>query len=215
MALAFQDEIQQPNFYSLLRKFLYYQLHSDSDSDTVSDIPPNRLPEFYWKLSIYPSAVATFFAPSDICGVGGMRRERIRAVSSWRRGPPRYDCVFVHTDPLAEGMRALDVARVRAFFSFVSQGITYPCALVHWFSRVGDEADEDTGMWVVEPDMDETGSPIADIIHLDTILRAAHLMGVSGEAFVPKTLTPDNSLDLFYSFYVNKFIDHHAFEIAF
>jgi hypothetical protein len=103
-----------------------------------------------------------------------MRRERIRAIPSWRGGPPRYDCVFVHTDPPAEGMRALSLARVRAFFSFVSQGVTYPCALVHWFSRVGDEADED---WVVEPDMDETGSPIADIIHLHTISRTAHLMG--------------------------------------
>ena len=144
-----------------------------------------------------------------------MRRERIRAVPSWRKGPPRYDCIFVHTNPLAEGMRALDVARVQAFFSFVSRGITYPCALVHWFSRVGDEADEDTGMWVVEPDLDETGAPFAGIIHLDSVLRAAHLMGVCGEAFVPKTLTPDNSLDFFYSFYVNKFIDHHAFEIVF
>jgi hypothetical protein len=68
---------------------------------------------------------------------------------SWRKGPPQYDCVFVHTDPLAEGMRTLDVARVWVIFSFAWQGITYPCALVHWFSRVGDEADEDTGMWVV------------------------------------------------------------------
>jgi hypothetical protein len=65
------------------------------------------------------------------------------------------------------------------------------------------------------PDVDKAGSPLADIIHLDTILCVAHLMGVSGEGFVPRTLTPDNSLDLFYSFYVNKFIDHHAFEIAF
>jgi hypothetical protein len=128
---------------------------------------------------------------------------------------PQYVCVFVHTDPLAEGMHALNVAWVQAFFSFVLQGITYPCALVHWFSWVGNEVDEDTGMWVVELDIDEAGFPLADIIHLDTILCVVHLMGVSGEEFVPKTLTPDNSLDLFYSFYVNKFVDHHAFEIAF
>ena len=144
-----------------------------------------------------------------------MRHECIRAMPSWRKGPPQYDCIFIHTNPLVEGMHALNVARVRAFFSFVSQGITYPCALVHWFSRVGDEADEDTGMWVVEPDLDETGAPFAGIIHLDSVLCAAHLMGVCREAFVPKTLTPDNSLDFFYSFYVNKFIDHHAFEIVF
>ena len=107
------------------------------------------------------------------------------------------------------------MARVRAFFSFISRGITYPCALVHWFSRVGDEADEDMGLWVVKPDFDETGAPLAGIIHLDSIFRAAHLMGVCGEGFVPKTLTADNSLDFFDSFYVNKYVDHHAFEIAF
>ena len=97
----------------------------------------------------------------------------------------------------------------------MSQGITYPCTIVHWFSQVGDEADEDTGMWVVEPDINETGTPLAGIIYLDSILHAAHLMGMCGEACVPKTLTPDNSLDFFHSFYVNKFVDHHAFEIAF
>jgi len=123
------------------------------------------------------------------------------------------ECVFVHMDPLAERMHALNVAWVQAFLC--GQGITYLCALVHWFSRVGDEVDEDTGMWVVEPDMDKIGAPIANIIHLETILHAAHLMGVAGEAFVPKTLTLDTCLDLFYSFYVSKFIDNHAFKMAF
>jgi hypothetical protein len=166
-------------------------------------------------ISVYPSAVATFYAPSDISGIGGMRRERIRAVPSWRRGSGRYDCVFVNTDSAAEGMCGLDVARIRAFLSFKSQGRTYPCALVHWFSRIGDEPDDDTGMWMVEPDFNFDGSPSAAIIHLDSIVRAAHLIGVYGEEPVPENLSPDNSLGAFHSYYVNKFIDHHAFEIAF
>lgn len=95
------------------------------------------------------------------------------------------------------------------------QGITYPCALVHWFSLVGDEVDEDIGMWVVELDINETGTPLTGIIHLDSVLHAAHLMGVCREAFVLKTLTLDNCLDFFHLFYVNKFVDHHTFEIAF
>lgn len=210
---ALQDELQQPNFTYLLRRFLYNQLHPDSES--ALDIPINHLPEFHGKISVYPSAIATFFAPSDICGIGGMRRERIRAVPSWRRGPARYDCIFVNTDPSAEGMRGLDVARVRAFFSFKLRGIDYPCALVHWFSRVGDEPDKNTGMWVVEPDFNFAGSPSAAIIHLDSILRAAHLMGICGKDFLPRNLTFSDSLDAFHSYYVNKFIDHHAFEIAF
>ena len=80
---------------------------------------------------------------------------------------------------------------------------------------VGDDADEDTGLWVVEQDFNETGAPSAGIIHLDSIFRVAHLMGVCGEAYVPKTLTADNSLEFFDSFYVDKYVDHHAFEITF
>ena len=86
---------------------------------------------------------------------------------------------------------------------------------MHWYSWIGDEADEDTGLWVVEQDFNEVGAPLAGIIHLDSILQAARLMRVCGEAFVPKALTADNSLDPFHSFYVHKFVDHHAFEIVF
>lgn len=32
------------------------------------------------------------------------------------------------------------------FFSFSDDGVEYPYALVHWFSRVGDSPDEHTGM---------------------------------------------------------------------
>jgi hypothetical protein len=212
-----QDELQQPDFIDLLHQFLYNQLHplADAHVDLASDILPHQLPEIHGKISVYPSAVATFFAPSDICGIGGMHREHIRALPSWRRGPARYDCILVNTDPSAQGMRGLEVARVWAFLSFKSQGVTYPCALIHWFSRVDNEPDEDTGMWIVEPDYDLSGSPFMAIIHLDSVLRAAHLLGVCGKELLPKYLTHNDSLDAFHSFYVNKFIDHHAFEVAF
>ena len=72
-----------------------------------------------------------------------------------------------------------------------------------------------TGMWVVEPDFNADGSPLVSVIHLDCILRAAHLIGVCSSDFLPKELSFHHSLDAFLSFYVNKFIDHHAFEIAF
>jgi hypothetical protein len=144
-----------------------------------------------------------------------MRRERIRAVPTWRKGPGRYDCVFTETDPSLKGMRGLDIARVHLLFSFKYDDKTYPCALVRWYSRVGDEPDEDTGMWIVEPDFNDDGSPSEAVIHLDCILRAALLIGVYGDRFVVRTLTLHDSLDSFDSFYVNKFADHHAFEIAF
>lgn len=220
-AYTLAAELGQLDFMILIRQFLHGQLHPDSeaqslisanDSDTL-----NALPDFHdsEKITVYNSASATFYAPSDLSGIGGMRHERIRAVQSWRKGPPRYDCVFVVTDDMAEGMRSLDVARVRLFFSFTYAGIYYPCALVHWFSRVGDNPDEDTGLWVVEPDRTADGSPIAAVIHLDTVLRAAHLIGVYGGDILPKELSFTDSLDAFHSFYVNKYIDHHAFQIAY
>lgn len=141
-----------------------------------------------------------------------MHRERIRAVPSWRHGPARYDTVFVRTDH-AEGMRGLDVARVRLFFSFTFRGKFYPCALVNWYSRVGDGPDDDTGMWIVEAEKDARGAPSAAVLHLDTIVRAAHLIGIYGNDFVPR-ITPEESLDFFPNFYVNKFVDHHSFVIA-
>jgi hypothetical protein len=170
---------------------------------------------FYGKMTIYPSAVATFHAPSDISGIGGMRRERIRAVKSWRKGPGRYDTIFVNTDPSVEGMQGLDVARVRLFFSFSHDGIEYPCALVHWFSRVGDLPSDHTGMWVVKPDLMDNGKNLTAIIHLDTVVRASHLIPVFGPQRVSRTLSFTDTLDTFTSFYVNKYVDHHAFEIAF
>ena len=53
------------------------------------------------------------------------------------------------------------------------------------------------------------------VIHLDTIVRASHLIGVYGDRFLPRGISFHNSLDVFDTFYVNKYIDHHTFEIAY
>jgi len=206
-------DVDQPDLILLIQQFLYAQEHPDSDS--LASQAEDDLPPFCEKITVYPSAVATFYSPSDVSGVGGMRNERIRSVDSWRKGPARYDCIFVETDPDAPGMRGLDIARVRLFFSFTCNGTKYPCALVHWFSRMAELPDRDTGMWVVEPDSADDGKPFATVIHLDTIVRAAHLLPVFGAGFVPRTLTFADTLDAFRMFYVNKYADHHAFEIAF
>lgn len=146
-----------------------------------------------------------------------MHRERIRSVASWRGGPARRDCVFVEKAGASDqcGFRSLFVARVHLFFSFKFQGILYPCALVSGFTPLEDEPDSDTGMWIVTPDVDEQGCPEYDIIHIHSILRAAHLIGVCRSDFIPRAIGPNNSLDVFRAFYVNKFADHHAHEIAF
>ncbi|PBK85946.1 hypothetical protein ARMGADRAFT_941149, partial [Armillaria gallica] len=91
----------------------------------------------------------------------------------------------------------------------------YPCVLVTWFLAVGNELCEDTRMWVVQPDLDEGGQQVMSVIHLDTILHAAHLIGLYGTFFLPQKLKHMDSLEAFCSFHVNKYADHHSHKIAF
>ena len=208
---AIAHHLDRPNFLLLLRQFLYMQHHNPP---SIGDIPPSELPyisPLATKLSIHHSAVSVFFAPSDLSGTSGMRRERIRAVPAWRRGPPRYDTVLISTDREREGMLGLDVARVHLFFSFSFGDVKYPCTLIDWYDRVADTPDEDTGMWVVKP----TGNSV--IVHIDSILRCAHLVPVFDREKIDRRhkLTSDDSLDAFQTFYINKYADHHMHEVVF
>jgi hypothetical protein len=211
---ALAGAVNQPNLCELIRRFLYDQLNPDGPL-TSDDVPLVFLPWFDSQISVHTSAVAIFHAPSDPSSISGMRRERIQAVSSWRKGPPRYDTVFVNADATAEGMRGLYVGRVHLLFAFQFRGTHYPCALIRWFRFTGDGPDEDTGMWIIEPELETNRKPRTAVIHLDCILRAAHLSGVYGNQFVPEGLEPSDTLDVFKRFYVNKYIDHNSVQIAF
>ena len=171
------------------------------------------------KIFVFPSAVAQYYAPSDLSGVHGMHRERIRSTESWSKGPERRDCVFVvHSDDLP-GLRGMDIAQVKLLFKIEvpkqrGRHIRYyPCALVSWFSVIGDEPCPDTGMWRVEPDFDQKGDRSMSIVHLEAILRGAHLIGVANDEFLPHQLKHTDSLTSFRAFHVNRFIDYHAHEI--
>lgn len=166
------------------------------------------------------SARAVYYAPSDLCGIKGLHSERLRATPSWHHGAGRYDTVFIgKSDADRPGFAGLFVARVRLFFSFKHNGIKYPCALIHWFSTVGETPDEDTGLWMVEPDFIGYGvnrRPFMEVVHLDVLLRGAHLIGLSGTQRLPdRDFVFSDALDRFQSFYVNKYADHHSHEIAF
>jgi len=204
-------QIDVPDFPTMIRCFLYDQLYPNCPL-TSSNVPLFTCPSFDGIISVHNSAATMYYAPSDQSGVGGMRRELIWATSSWRKGPPRYDCIFVNAGPNG-GIHGLDVARVTLFFSFKFQNEVYPCALVDWFVCFGNEPDEGTGMWIVEPELDVDGERLISIIHLDCIFRAAHLIGVNGQGFLLKELQYHQSLDAFAMFYVNRFIDYHAFSI--
>ena len=98
---------------------------------------------------------------------------------SWKKCPGQYDCVSIVNDAESEGFAGLLVTCVNLFFSFSFEGIIYPCALVQWFSTYGDSPCEDTGFWRVEPDCDVRGQCGCLVIHVDTILHSAHLIGVA------------------------------------
>lgn len=78
-------------------------------------------------------------------------------------------------------------------------------AFVAWFSQIGNAPCPDSGMWPVEPDFDANGEHSMSVIHLDAIFRAAHLVRIAGEDFLPYHM---KHTDLFRAFFV--FIDYHA-----
>jgi hypothetical protein len=112
------------------------------------------------------------------------------------------------------GVRGFEVARVFLIFSFWHENKEYPSALIHWYSHVGSEPDEETGLWMVEPDTDDSGDPHLAIIHLDSIYRAVHLLPAHrNNTFVDHAITMHSSLDSFKLFYINKYADHQSFEV--
>ena len=164
------------------------------------------------KICTFNAAVATFYAPSDNSGVTGMRCEYIQAISSWRNGPAHYDCVLVNAKPDVDGAHGFEVAQVFLFFSFLHGGKEYPCVFIQWYSFIGTEPDKDTGCWMVEPDIRDGRSPHVAVIHIDCILRTVHLMPITRTSrFVNRSVTIDTSLDTFNLFYINRFVDYHAF----
>ncbi len=119
-------------------------------------------------------------------------------------------------DDSKPSMTGMLVARVRLFFSFFDPSLktSIPAALVNWFVHHGDEPDTNTGMWVFEPEFEEdTHVWPVEVIHLDTILRGAHLLPCYGTGFLPEDFDYVDALDRFKSYYVNHFVDHHAHEL--
>lgn len=201
--------IDQPQFPQLIRRFLYDQLNPDSDDS--SDVDISECPYFPGPIHVYHSATARFYAPSDLCGAGGMYRERIRSNPNWH-GYARRDTVFIQTDANLDGMPGMAIGRVLLFFSFTFDDRYFPCALVNWLIP-GNEPDEDTGLWVVQPEFEGNGRRrrrTLSIVHLDCVARAAHLLPVYGPTFIPESFHFSDSLDAFCAYFVNQYVDHHS-----
>jgi hypothetical protein len=214
---ALAVEIGVFNLVDLTRRFLFSQYNPDNARDPM-EICLSDCPRYDGRINVYNSACARFFAPSDLSGIGGMQKEFICSTPVWRKEGSRKDCVFVTTnadDLDATDMHTFNIAHVLAFFAFTCRdGKHFPCAVVQWFEKIGNHPDEDTGMWMVRPANLPNRSPYYAVIHLDSIYHAAHLIPVYGMDRIPRNIKPHNCYDAFRAFYVNKYVDHHAFEIA-
>ncbi|KAI1782208.1 hypothetical protein LXA43DRAFT_906440, partial [Ganoderma leucocontextum] len=130
---ALGEVIGLSTFDQFIRRFLFHQLHPDSP-ESGSTLPLDSCPILEGEsIYVHHSAEAVFYAPCNPSGVGGMRREFIRATPNWRNGGARYDCIFVNRDSTKKGFLGLDVAQVKIFFTLCVHGRQYQCALVHWY----------------------------------------------------------------------------------
>ena len=211
--------IGYPNLPDLIQQYLTQQATSNVDQDpTTTPLPPSITHETISQVEhvkVFHSARAIFCAPSNPSSTSGMYCETIRATPSWNRGEipgPRYDCIFVADGGSSESdMNGLLVARVLLFFSFMIDEELHQCALVHWFSTLGNQPDPDNGMWVVAPEAAGQSRSVS-VVHIDSIVRAAHLLPIFDENPLPRTLNYTSTLDSFKAFYVNNYIDYHAYE---
>ena len=135
-------------------------------------------PTIEGKISIFHSAIASFFAPSDECGLRGMCWECIRSCPLWRGKAPCHDCAFVVEDKDKPGMRGMNVAHVQLFFSFAHNHKEYPCALVDWFSTMGRSHDNETGV----EGLIRQGQRLSSVIHLDSFPHGVHLLPIFGKS---------------------------------
>ena len=167
--------IQQPDLPLALQQFIFLIDHPGSATipSSVSD-----LPEFQGRIHVHHSALATFFAPSDLCGAGGMHQEHIHSTPFWY-DHPCHDTDFVALDDSLPGMEGMVVAKVQFFFSFNYRQADYACAYVNWLVHDDDDPDSDTGLRMVSL-KEHHGKPTSQVIDVKTIACAAHLIPVFG-----------------------------------
>ena len=169
-----------PQLLTLTEQFLQHQLSTLLQVDSLDDVSRIISP-----ISVFHSASANFFAPSDQSGIRGMQCEIIRSTPRWWQMHKHRDCVLIVEDHGRHGMRGMIVGQVKLLFSFTYDGVTYPCALIDRFTRVGHAPDPVTGMWKVQPELDPHSNHVQSVEHLDVIFQSAHLIPVFGHGPLP------------------------------
>ncbi|KAH9008341.1 hypothetical protein EDB83DRAFT_2509114 [Lactarius deliciosus] len=128
-----------------------------------------------------------------------------------RVAPSTMEECPVFDGAIKPGMEGMEIGRVLLFFSFEYRRKNFSCALINWFVHT-DERDPDTGMWIVKQELDRRGKPTLEVIHVDSIARAAHLLPIYGGSRVPEDFDYHTALDSYCTYFVNHYVDHHAHE---
>ena len=76
-------QINQLTLLELICQFLYDQKYPDSHV-TGADVSLDVCPHFTRMISVFASAAATYYAPSDPSSLCGMHCEHIQATPSWQ-----------------------------------------------------------------------------------------------------------------------------------
>ncbi|KAF8256945.1 hypothetical protein EI94DRAFT_1635809 [Lactarius quietus] len=84
---------------------------------------------------------------------------------------------------------------------------------VNWLVRDDDKPEPDTGLWTVS--LEEChGVLTSDIIDMRSITHATHLIPVFGSDPIPPKIQYSNALDNYKTFFVNSFVNHHAYKFV-
>ncbi|KAH8988449.1 hypothetical protein EDB86DRAFT_2808336, partial [Lactarius hatsudake] len=146
-----------------------------------------------------------------------LRREQIRSTRSWRGGPCGMTWVLVN---MGDGGTRLSQCLAMpplefVFFSLEHSGENFPAVLVWWYTLSDSSGHRDgvTGMWLVKREYNRDQKPHLAVVHIDTIFRAVHLLPTLDGPNATKGFSYTDTLDSYAIFYVNKYADHHSFEI--
>lgn len=187
-----------------------YFLDHPSAETLLEDL--GHLHYFDGVIHMHNSATATFYTPSDLCGSGSLLHEWIQSAPSFHGGHC-WDTVFVEVDATILGMCGMEIAHILLFFSFHNHHKDWACALIDWFVHSKDMPDLDTGTWTVHLECDNCRQAMVQVIAIDSITHGTDLLPVYGQTWVPEHFDQFEALDMFKSFFVNHFVDHHMHEL--
>ena len=178
--------INHPHIPEALQWFLYDHVNPDADV-SPANINIEECPDFTGRILVYHSAIARFFAPSDLCGAGGMYCEQIHSHPDWQGKYVWYDTMFVKTGSELDPMHGMTIGCALLFFSLTFRDEYLPCALIQWLVP-SNVPNENTGMWVVQSEFTGNGHRTLSVIYIDCVARAAHLLPIYRTSFIPEDL---------------------------